>query len=68
MPFYEYHCSHCREAFTIMRPIADRDEPATCPECGEFSSLRELSVFSAAGGASGDSGDSGGGCGSGGFT
>ena len=66
MPFYEYHCPHCQEGFTLMRPMADRDEPATCPECGQFSTLREVSAFATSG--SGGTELGGGGCGSGGFT
>jgi putative FmdB family regulatory protein len=47
MPFYEYRCGACRETFEILRPIAERDEPAACPKCGEVSAERELTVFAA---------------------
>ena len=66
MPFYEYHCPSCNTGFTLMRTMAERDEPATCPDCGEFTALREVSAFSTGGGGGGF--DGGGGCGSGGFT
>lgn len=66
MPFYEYQCPQCKEGFTLMRPMADRDEPAVCPECGGYSTVREVSAFSAVAGGGDTSG--GGGCGSGGFT
>ena len=33
MPIYEYECD-CGAAFDSIRPIADRDKAAACPECG----------------------------------
>ncbi|MDR5738352.1 MULTISPECIES: zinc ribbon domain-containing protein [unclassified Caballeronia] len=34
MPVYDYECARCG-AFETVRRIAERDEPAPCPECGE---------------------------------
>lgn len=63
MPFYDYECSGCALVFTLIRPMAERDEPADCPECGATANRQEVSAFSM-GGPTGPSG----GCGSGGFT
>lgn len=34
MPVYDYLCDDCGP-FTVMRPMAECDEPHDCPECGE---------------------------------
>jgi putative FmdB family regulatory protein len=34
MTLYEYRCKQCRTVFTERRPSAERNEPATCPQCG----------------------------------
>ena len=36
MILYDYHCMNpmCGERFTLRRPMACRNMPATCPECG----------------------------------
>ena len=36
MPTYDYDCQHCG-SFDAMRPVAARDAPAVCPECGAAS-------------------------------
>jgi putative FmdB family regulatory protein len=33
MPVYDYECADCG-AFETTRRIAERDDPATCPNCG----------------------------------
>ncbi|TXI84838.1 MULTISPECIES: zinc ribbon domain-containing protein [unclassified Cupriavidus] len=33
MPTYDFRCHDCG-TFTVMRPMARRDEPAACPACG----------------------------------
>ncbi|SAK78033.1 FmdB family regulatory protein [Caballeronia hypogeia] len=33
MPVYDYECARCG-AFEAVRRIAERDDPAACPECG----------------------------------
>jgi putative FmdB family regulatory protein len=33
MPTYDYACSDCG-GFDALRSLADRNQPATCPDCG----------------------------------
>ncbi|SAK63138.1 FmdB family regulatory protein [Caballeronia temeraria] len=33
MPVYDYECADCG-AFEAVRRIAERDDPAVCPQCG----------------------------------
>jgi putative FmdB family regulatory protein len=33
MPFYDFECPACGR-FTLLKPIARRDEPQDCPACG----------------------------------
>lgn len=33
MPTYDYACAACG-GFDTLRPLADRDRPAACPDCG----------------------------------
>jgi putative FmdB family regulatory protein len=33
MPVYDYECDSCGP-FTFMRPMAQCDRPARCPQCG----------------------------------
>ncbi|WP_250513159.1 zinc ribbon domain-containing protein [Caballeronia sp. INDeC2] len=33
MPVYDYECADCG-AFEAVRRIAERDDPAACPQCG----------------------------------
>ena len=42
MPFYEFACSN-NHSFTKRLPMADRDNPQTCPEC-EGQATRILSM------------------------
>jgi putative FmdB family regulatory protein len=35
MPVYDYECTDCG-VFETIRRIAERDEPAACPMCGEI--------------------------------
>ncbi|MCA9729135.1 MAG: zinc ribbon domain-containing protein [Candidatus Eisenbacteria bacterium] len=66
MPFYEYHCPGCGQPFTLLRPMAERDQPAECPQCGQVTDTRELSTFATSGSGTGGSAPSfGGGCSSG---
>lgn len=34
MPTYDYCCESCGE-FSMLRPLAQRQDPAPCPECGQ---------------------------------
>ena len=46
MPVYEYVCTTCPTRFEKLRPMAEMDDEAPCPDCGDQSS-RALSVFAA---------------------
>ncbi len=46
MPVYEYVCTTCRNRFEKLRPMAEMDDEAPCPDCGSQTS-RALSVFAA---------------------
>lgn len=35
MPLYEYRCTNCQAVTSYLRPVARRNEPAVCPDCGE---------------------------------
>lgn len=45
MPFYEYSCPKCKATFELLRPMARRDDPAPCPECGHEKVKRELPMI-----------------------
>ncbi len=47
MPLYEYRCPDCDETFDLFRPLADRDQPISCPRCGGMRARRALSRVSA---------------------
>lgn len=40
MPTYVYECRPCNTVFTQVRPIEDRDLPATCQKCAASSTKR----------------------------
>ena len=33
MPIYDYKCDDCKDVFTKIRKIAERNDPSTCPSC-----------------------------------
>ena len=33
MAIFEYYCPECRREFNLMRPIAQRNDAAACPDC-----------------------------------
>lgn len=35
MPNYDFTCQSCKHEFTANVPIAKRDDPVQCPECGK---------------------------------
>lgn len=43
MPIYEYDCPQCGD-FTVLRPMAERDEPCACPYCDTQSARVILSA------------------------
>jgi putative FmdB family regulatory protein len=50
MPIYEFCCQRCDERFELRRPMADADDPATCPS-GHDDVVRRLPAFAAIGSA-----------------
>lgn len=40
MPLYDFRCTGCAHVFDVMKPIAERHESATCPQCGAESFLQ----------------------------
>ena len=34
MPTYTYRCTECDAQFEELRPMAERDTPIECPNCG----------------------------------
>ncbi|QLF93083.1 zinc ribbon domain-containing protein [Pseudomonas sp. ABC1] len=36
MPIYEYDCPACGD-FTLLRSLAEREQPCACPACGQAS-------------------------------
>lgn len=34
MPVFLYSCCGCWDQFEARRPVAERDDPIRCPECG----------------------------------
>jgi len=53
MPTYNYHCTHCQNAFTARKSMSDRDSETRCPDCGSVQTERLIStvaIFSSSGG------------------
>jgi putative FmdB family regulatory protein len=50
MPVYDYDCTDCG-SFEVVRHIAERDDPAACPQCGA-SAARVTIAAPSVGGAS----------------
>ncbi|HEY8527203.1 MAG TPA: zinc ribbon domain-containing protein [Acidimicrobiales bacterium] len=48
MPLYDFRCRTCDETFEVRRPMAEADEPATCPQ-GHTDTLRLLPIVSLGG-------------------
>lgn len=44
MPFYEYHCESCGEAFETFVKSMNATSP-DCPKCGGAKVTRKMSVF-----------------------
>lgn len=66
MPLYEYRCRECDRTFPLLRPIAEADVPAPCPD-GHTDVVRALSLVAprartAASGAAPAPAGGGGGC------
>jgi putative FmdB family regulatory protein len=44
MPFYEYRCTSCGKELTLLRPMSEATEPATCTACGSTETERLISA------------------------
>jgi putative FmdB family regulatory protein len=55
MPRYDYRCRTCGAVYEERRPMADADQPATCP-AGHVGAARLLPVFATTGLAAGPGG------------
>lgn len=49
MPVYDYTCAECGH-FETVRRIAERDEPAPCPQCGNAAARVVIGAPSLGGG------------------
>jgi putative FmdB family regulatory protein len=49
MPLYEYRCTACGATFEILASLAERDEKAVCPQCGDRDTARVFSPITLAG-------------------
>ena len=45
MPFYEFTCQQCQDAFTLRRKFSEMEDPAPCPKCGSEETQRQISIF-----------------------
>jgi hypothetical protein len=64
MARYDFRCTSCEQTFELTRPMADADDPASCPQ-GHEGARRLLPVFTATGMASIPATSGGGCCGGG---
>ncbi len=44
MPLYEYRCNACTETFEVLRPMAERELSAVCPNCESRASMPLIST------------------------
>lgn len=61
MARYEFRCRACGATFEQTRPMAQSDEPATCPD-GHTDTVKLFSAVSVSGRAKSGRAPSGGGC------
>ena len=65
MPIFEYTCSKCGEAFSVLK-LGSTEVDTNCPKCGSADTAKQMSSFcSVAPGSSGGAGGTGGGFGGG---
>jgi len=63
MALYEYRCNECTAVFEVLRPMAERELSAVCPNCESRSSMPLISMVAArTGGEESAAVSSGGGC------
>jgi putative FmdB family regulatory protein len=58
MPVYDYECAECG-AFEAVRRIAERDEPAACPQCNAIAARVTIGAPSVGGGRASDASGAG---------
>lgn len=46
MPIYEYQCTQCGKVVAGLRPVAERDRAASCPQHGTAHMFRKISITS----------------------
>lgn len=44
MPFYDFKCPTCDERFEVRRPIAESDQPMSCPK-GHENAVRVITTW-----------------------
>lgn len=49
MPFYEYRCNECGEAFEKMLRFSEADHLPVCPKCASANTQKKLSRVAAFG-------------------
>ena len=49
MPFYDFRCPTCDERFEVRRPIAESDQPTSCPK-GLENAIRVITTWGTGGG------------------
>ncbi len=49
MPFYDFRCPTCEEAFEVRRPISESDQPVSCPK-GHEGAIRVITSWGTGGG------------------
>ena len=66
VPVYEYRCNACTEIFEVLRPMAERELAAVCPNCESRASMPLISTVAVRAGSStreyGAAASGGGGC------
>ncbi|HBG92979.1 MAG: hypothetical protein A2X54_01955 [Nitrospirae bacterium GWF2_44_13] len=46
MPIYEYNCSKCKKAFSVLQKTGSSEKDTVCPDCGSNTVKKLLSAFS----------------------
>ena len=44
MPLYEFTCERCGKSFEELKSLSEREDPASCPDCGA-EAKRQMSAF-----------------------
>lgn len=63
MPFYEYRCNECGEAFEMMMRFSESDRIPACPKCESQNTQKKLSRVASFGTGSSDSAGASSSCG-----